>query len=357
MPKTRAAALPNVVFAAQVNSIAALECFRFLDYAILRSSFKEVVMPFPYSDIPTVNTWKEDSKLWFDASRDKEAPTKRIDDLLTEYAAAGDAQSRKAILCYIVNATRYWMKNAGVRSDKLSARTGRMEALCALRDVAKRKLAQAMNLPDTFNVDNAVLYELGTDMYDRQSTLATDLKLAAAGALAWLDGTELRTRKLCFRSGMAYRCSDATAHGAAKTLTLFDTTGNKENPREMRDFALYVMGDNGRIYAGGHLTKFMFNHSSFLQGQRVAAAGEIRCIQGRIDTLSASSGHYHPTMQQMVNVLERLAVYGVDLSGVKVLRKYKKGDDKMTEECAASDVLARRAWPGRRPTDIYFEEP
>jgi hypothetical protein len=46
-------------------------------------------------------------------------------------------------------------------------------------------------------------------------------------------------------------------------------------------------------------------------GQPVAAAGEIRVINGRIENLTAASGHYQPGLPQMQQVVDELARHGL----------------------------------------------
>lgn len=80
--------------------------------------------------------------------------------------------------------------------------------------------------------------------------------------------------------------------------------------------AIFVMDAQGSIYISNEQTKGKFHHTSFFAGQPVAAAGDIRIEDGIITAISRKSGHYHPTPEQLNQVVQQLA--DQDVSGIFV---------------------------------------
>jgi hypothetical protein len=61
-----------------------------------------------------------------------------------------------------------------------------------------------------------------------------------------------------------------------------------------------------------------FYHSSYLAGDKVLCAGTILIRAGRILGIRNNSGHYKPTADHLVNVLEALKMHGVPLDIISV---------------------------------------
>ncbi len=78
---------------------------------------------------------------------------------------------------------------------------------------------------------------------------------------------------------------------------------NFEQPRE-RVRAAAV----GKIYLSKNYEFGKFHHSSFLAGEKVAAAGEIYIERGVIKTITDGSGHYKPSLKLVEkNMLKELS--------------------------------------------------
>ncbi|WP_119726298.1 hypothetical protein [Thermomonospora amylolytica] len=58
----------------------------------------------------------------------------------------------------------------------------------------------------------------------------------------------------------------------------------------------------------------VFHHSSFLAGGPVAAAGELRVVNGRLGLISDRSGHYQPPPEFRDRVVEMLRQAGVTIT-------------------------------------------
>jgi hypothetical protein len=96
---------------------------------------------------------------------------------------------------------------------------------------------------------------------------------------------------------------------------LFDTrdslifTGDK-------GLAIYVMEENGNIYASKYQEVSVFHHSSLAQGKSVAAAGELTVERGVLKEMSDSSGHYQPTREFTDQAIQVFSETGVNMKDV-----------------------------------------
>jgi hypothetical protein len=109
---------------------------------------------------------------------------------------------------------------------------------------------------------------------------------------------------------------------AGSTMTYGDPpqvfdSGNMISKASGAGFAIFVMDEDGNIYAGQHRVG-LFHHSSFTAGRPVAAAGELKVSGGKLVQLTAKSGHYQPTPENTWNVVKQMAGLGVSFAGVEV---------------------------------------
>jgi hypothetical protein len=65
-----------------------------------------------------------------------------------------------------------------------------------------------------------------------------------------------------------------------------------------------------------------FQHSSFLHGARISAAGLIKIKNGQLRRLSPLSGHYRPPTKNFRAFVHSLQENGVDMSRVSISRSY-----------------------------------
>jgi uncharacterized Zn-binding protein involved in type VI secretion len=92
---------------------------------------------------------------------------------------------------------------------------------------------------------------------------------------------------------------------------LFDTRGRRTF-FSGRGRAIYVMDENGNLYAGDQKA-FEFHHSSFLAGKPVAGAGEIEVYKGEITFMNRRSGHYEPTSEMLWQTVDELRANGMQV--------------------------------------------
>ena len=85
---------------------------------------------------------------------------------------------------------------------------------------------------------------------------------------------------------------------------------------------IFVADTNFRLYVGIK-NSGAFQHSSFLQGSRIFAAGSIKIKDGRLTSLSPLSGHYRPPTASFRAFMRSLQEeQGVDMSAVTVSKSY-----------------------------------
>ncbi|MFZ6876337.1 hypothetical protein ACO0LF_30130, partial [Undibacterium sp. Di27W] len=123
----------------------------------------------------------------------------------------------------------------------------------------------------------------------------------------YLNETERLKYQLDIKDGKLY---DSTG-------SLFDTA-NAKSAFGGKGNAIFVMDENGAIYASKVQTVGKFHHSSFLSGEPVATAGELIVENGVLKEVTRRSGHYQPTANQLNQFLDKLRGSGVNLNNVKV---------------------------------------
>lgn len=84
---------------------------------------------------------------------------------------------------------------------------------------------------------------------------------------------------------------------------------------------IFVADTSFRLYIGIKQSG-AFQHSSFLHGARVSAAGLIRIKRGQLRRLSPLSGHYAPPARNFKGFVDSLKDAGADMSRVSISRSY-----------------------------------
>lgn len=84
---------------------------------------------------------------------------------------------------------------------------------------------------------------------------------------------------------------------------------------------IFVADTQFRLYVGIKQSG-AFQHSSFLHGARISAAGLIKIKDGQLRRLSPLSGHYRPPTKNFRAFVHSLKDNGVDMSHVSISRSY-----------------------------------
>ncbi|KAI9719990.1 MAG: hypothetical protein M1812_003115 [Candelaria pacifica] len=84
---------------------------------------------------------------------------------------------------------------------------------------------------------------------------------------------------------------------------------------------IFVADTSFRLYVGIKQSG-AFQHSSFLYGARISAAGLIKIKNGQLRTLQPRSGHYRPPTSNFRRFVKNLKDEGVDMSRVSISKSY-----------------------------------
>jgi hypothetical protein len=116
----------------------------------------------------------------------------------------------------------------------------------------------------------------------------------------YLDETE--------RQAYEVNVKDGLLHGAdGQPFDTRDATVSGEKTGS----AIFVMDHDGKLYLSNQAGIADFQHTSFLAGQPVAAAGTIRVEDGVIKEITRSSGHYRPAPDFLDQAVAELHARGV----------------------------------------------
>jgi hypothetical protein len=126
--------------------------------------------------------------------------------------------------------------------------------------------------------------------------------------ITYLSDTQRAAFQLTVRDGRLY---DAAGN-------LFDTSGGATVFESGNGRAIFVVDQDGNIYASTEQSIGVFHHSSFLAGGDVAGGGEIEVSDGEIRLLTNRSGHYFPTQEMTLRVLQILKSQGADVEWVQL---------------------------------------
>ena len=84
---------------------------------------------------------------------------------------------------------------------------------------------------------------------------------------------------------------------------------------------IFVADTSFRVYLG-YKQAGAFQHSSFLHGSRIMAAGQIKVKRGQLRRLSPLSGHYRPRVANFKGFVKHLRDAGTDMSHLSVSQSY-----------------------------------
>jgi hypothetical protein len=84
---------------------------------------------------------------------------------------------------------------------------------------------------------------------------------------------------------------------------------------------IFVADTSFRLYIG-YKQAGAFQHSSFLHGSRILAAGQIKVKDGQLRRLSPLSGHYRPATSNFRAFVQGLKDQGTDMSHVSISQSY-----------------------------------
>jgi len=106
---------------------------------------------------------------------------------------------------------------------------------------------------------------------------------------------------------------------------------------------MFTMGGQGELYSAdvgqGMQEHGRVHHTTMSGGRETAAAGELRVNQGKLETVSDSSGHYMPGTAMTYQALKNFESRGVDLSATNV-ELSGKDDDQKALSLSATEMMS-----------------
>jgi hypothetical protein len=289
-------------------------------------------MSYPYKAIPSLNTWTSDSSVMF-AFRSSDRVLVVVDNLVAAFHDDKLKSSRPEILFHLRQALRFWIKKVNVKHNNKppdnhkaealpSARVfvgedGRLEAMEALLAVADQLLSKHFDAVNDEQLVEALVENYGSKNHeaekDENFLEKYGDKVDVSMTYLRADGAK-RKYKLRFRGGKAWRWKPVP-----DDYVIFDSTDNTES--EIYDQLVhFVMDDRGRIYAGFEMHTDWFKHSSLVGGGAAFSAGRMKVVKGVVTHVVNDSGHYQPDHRHMRNLVQRLVLYGANISNTTVRR-------------------------------------
>ncbi|KAG7946284.1 hypothetical protein I3843_14G032000 [Carya illinoinensis] len=173
----------------------------------------------------------------------------------------------------------------------------------------------------------------------------------------WLDigeGKEVDLR-VCPRSRLRQECikylgpqeREYYEYIIAEGMMVHKQTGNLLHTNQGLQGSkwIFVMSTSRKLY-GGEKKKGLFHHSSFLAGGATLAAGRLEAEHGKLMSVSAYSGHYRPTDENLGSFLAFLKENGISLDELQVLSPVDDHEsyDTSTSVQEGSDLERRSSY-------------
>lgn len=247
-------------------------------------------------------------------------------DLFHGLNSESDAGIKRAarinVLGRLYFATDGWLKMADLGSNS-TINPRRRPAVFALYKIIVEKIKEETGVTENV-MPSWLVQTFGKDMGDHGVGL--DLR---DGWAEYLSEQERRKYKLIFKGGLAYQ---QKWWENSEGLTLADTeirNYNKDNVIANL-FGGYAVSMSGDFYSGPHnppggIRGNARYHSSYLAGDAVLCAGEIRIKSGVVTHINNGSGHYQPDSSNLARAVESLAIQGINIRNILV-REFGRGE-------------------------------
>jgi len=157
----------------------------------------------------------------------------------------------------------------------------------------------------------------------------------------YIEAEKLEKHRLIIAGGQVTQWSDAHKWDAPVSTAspLLRSEGGDDIPQACWCDAGFVMSVWDQFYMAKHDPQANRFHSQYMRGGRVLCAGEMTIANGVVQKVSNASGHYRPRARQLLPVLWKLMMGGVNLNNVRAC--VRENDDFFV--CRASDFLGRMA--------------
>ncbi len=282
-----------------------------------------------YKEIPTKHNWKRDSSVSsIRVTRRSDPVLLRIDGLLGALEKTKDAGERMYLLFEVFFATNYWLKNLKLSSKLGKMHPSREEAIralfrCVAHDFSKRLGCGVQALPNELEIYfGKSLSDHGIEM---DAGKQDDIYLKRAA---------LEKFKLRFKDGKAYmipwreslRDPNVKPEPADSRIINKQMSAShvaKGNGGLMWGWGCFVMSMSRDLYMAPHVDSTLGGvtpvyHSSYLAGLPCLCGGSIMIDKGKITGIRNDSGHYQPTEEHILSVVEYLKMVGVNLKKITI---------------------------------------
>jgi hypothetical protein len=325
-----------------------------------------------YSQLPSPSQWQKDSTVSLAFRKDdrKNDPILIRIDTIVE-ALNGTKSGGESLYLYaeLYFATNYWLKTLTLRHDP-KMQKGRETAIRDLCRFAITKLAAACQVSiQALPNELEKLYGKGLSEHGKHQDSAQ-----ALGVSHYMERAETNRYRVHFIGGKAYQEEWRVPNPKLKLVdSIFwhESTANRNevallpgpdgNLRQVQVleylWAYFVMSMSRDIYMGPHMSiskgsdsegKVGVVHSSWLAGTAVQCSGSMLIEKGVVKGIRNNSGHYQPSDNHMVNVLELLRTVGVPLKDVEVVDymndRQLSGDEFLAERGNWDNILKRSKW-------------
>lgn len=292
---------------------------------------KYIPVPGAAAELPSPVKWQLDTKV---GSFGRDAYLKEIDDSLAEYWKAKDGWGRLSLLGRLYFCCDFFLKNLSEsqsvsHAHRASAVQGLfvtvVDKLCRVFDCSINFLPQMLEecwgrvlTPHGHHIDHQLIPQGGIP------------KIAT-----YLDRSEVERFRMRFVGGRAQmRDRNDVSKWVIGDTTHTGWTYHPSIKDQMMEpgyagFALSMGRDFYSAHHRGGFDEKNFFHSSYLSGNAVLCTGTWKIVGGVVKAIKNDSGHYQPTIDHLVNVIETLQMHGISPASVQVKAvAYSWSDDK-----------------------------
>jgi hypothetical protein len=314
--------------------------------------------------IPSLSRWQADS-----------GPAKRdwvlrlIDRYLYEYhhkKAWKEKWTAVSVLGQLYFLADHWLREAPIRSTVTQMRgpwvrelfEAVVDNLCFFLDCKVNYLPELIEL-HWGRILTVGGYYVDNQNVSRRGMLPQHIPRSLLPTVAdYLTAAEREKYRLIFENGVAYQTTWAAPHFKripAESRLVGWTAGSYSAPEMMESgFAGFAMSMGRDIYMArhhGNYKRHNFYHSSYLAGGTVLCTGSMKIVHGHVLAIKNDSGHYRPTLEHLVNVLQALEMYRVPPRQIRVIAvanswKLPNGRSGPRTEMWGDEFLRNRAKEG-----------
>lgn len=145
----------------------------------------------------------------------------------------------------------------------------------------------------------------------------------------YLNRAQVEKYRLVFMRSRAYQKtwwkappSDTIYELAESSRVGWEDGRGKTAPQMMEPgYAGFALSMGREIFMAHHRGSFWehnFFHSSYLSGDTVLCTGTMKIERGVVRAIKNDSGHYQPTLEHLLNVVETLQMHGIPPATIKV---------------------------------------